>query len=66
MSLKLKLIAIVLFVGLVPLLVSTATTLSIHQSAYDKTVVESRRTDVARAAALARFGITRTSGMPSL
>src|SRR5437667_325774 len=54
MSLKLKLLAIVLFVGVVPVMVSTATGLSIHRSAYDRTVVESRRDTAERAAALVR------------
>src|SRR5207302_8830832 len=66
MSLKLKLLAIVLFVGVVPVMVSTATALSIHQSAYDRTVVESRRDAAERAAALVRQRCQAETASPAL
>jgi two-component system NtrC family sensor kinase len=66
MSLRRKLIVIVLFVGLVPLVISSATTIAIHRGAFDRTLGQERRDDVAHVAALVRQRLDSEIGSLSL
>lgn len=53
-SIRAKLLAIVLFVGIVPLAVSSATGLRVHQRAYDTRILDARRDDARHGAEVVR------------
>ncbi len=60
MSLRIKLVVIIAFVALVPLSISTLTTLSIHQQAFDSKISEIHRQQAQSGAALVQIQLDTT------